>query len=156
MTPLSLQKSLKDELNNLFKGYVDINQSNKASSIKFYENSAPIPLDGQNEKDIYPYGIVRIPSGIVPDNGDTFASAKVIILLAYYDEDLSNDGNKYIMSAIFKIVERFRKNSLLDEYFNQSGDIEWSLSDEDTYPYFFGGIEMNFTLPNIKRESVFC
>lgn len=156
MTPLSLQKAVRDDMEKLFTGFVDLNQSNENRKIKFYENSVPIALDNQNESDIYPYGIVRVVSGNVPEETDSSSTAKVIILLAYFDEDLSNDGNKYIMTAIQKIIERFQKNSLLDKYYNKTGDIEWTMSDEDTYPYFFGGLEINFTLPSIQRESDFC
>ena len=92
----------------------------------------------------------------MPEDYDTFPTANVVILIAYHDPDLSNDGNKYVMTAIHRIIERFRKNSLLANMYNQTGNIEWTMSDEDTFPYFFGGIQMTFTLPKIERESDYC
>ena len=141
MTPLNLQKALVENLQDLFDGFVDLKQDCAAGKMKVYENSAPIQMDNQNEDDIYPYVVVRLTGGEVPED---------------YDTDLSNDGNKYVMTAIHRIIERFRKNSLLANIYNQTGNIEWTMSDEDTYPYFFGGLQMTFTLPKIERECDYC
>lgn len=156
MTPLSLQKALAEDLQSLFDGFVDLKQNCAAGKMKIYENASPIQMDNQNEDDIYPYIVVRLTGGEVPEDYDTRPTANVVILIGYYDPDLSNDGNKYVMTAIHRIIERFRKNSLLADMYNQTGNIEWTMSDEDTYPYFFGGLQMTFTLPKIERESDYC
>lgn len=156
MTPLNLQKALAAEMKTLFTGYKQPNQSSKASSFHIYENSTPILLDGQDEKDFFPYIVVRLTDGTVPENERETPTAKATILIGYFDENEENNGNKFVLSVIQRIIERFRKNTILDKYYNQTGNIEWAMADEDLFPYFFGGLELSFTLPTIFKESDFC
>jgi hypothetical protein len=37
--------------------------------------------------------------------------------------------------------------------FNLRYPIEWSLSDEDTYPYYYGGLLMHFEVAAIEKED---
>ena len=50
-------------------------------------------------------------------------------------------------------MERFGKNPVLGGRFVMKPALDWSLSDEDTYPYYYGGLLMQFEVPAIEKED---
>jgi hypothetical protein len=155
MTAFSLQSDLRDELEKLLFDCQMKGQDGEKAHFQVFENSTPIPED-DNEPDFFPYVVVRTQSGEIPESKDTAPTVKVLILIGLFDDDLENNGNHYVLLVIQRIIERFKKNTLLSEKYNCTGNIEWTLSDEDSYPFFFGGLEMNFTIPSIEKESDYC
>ena len=55
--------------------------------------------------------------------------------------------------SIQRICDRFAAKPLLAQKYYARQHIQWALQDEDTYPYYFGGIEITFNLPKIGRED---
>ena len=48
---------------------------------------------------------------------------------------------------------RFRADTVLDAFYCEKR-MKAVIQDEDTYPYFFGGIEMTWNLPEMEEDEV--
>ena len=75
------------------------------------------------------------------------------IHLGVYDADLDNQGHQHVATMIQRIANRFAAEPLLDKKYRAQQDMEWALQDENTYPYFFGGIRIKFSVPKIGRSE---
>lgn len=79
---------------------------------------------------------------------------RVLLLFGLCDNGLENQGEP-MLNLINRIVLRLSQNNVLKTFY-QKGKIEWAIDDEDTYPYFFGGMDLTFVPAFIpRREEMF-
>lgn len=108
--------------------------------------------DIENSEDPYPYIIVRVEGGNITEiNGDQ--TVRVNLIFGAYDDSYENQGHRDVLHMIQKIYERFAKNAILASRYECVMPMEWALQDEESYPYFFGGMAMNFNTLFIGRED---
>ena len=75
------------------------------------------------------------------------------MIIGVIDRDFNNQGHKDVLNIIQKIYERFAKNAILAQKYECVMPIEWALQDEESFPYFFGGMALNFETIPIRRED---
>lgn len=78
-----------------------------------------------------------------------------MIILGVYDDDVTGAGYMHILTMIERITNRFLEEPLLDHKYRAEATMNTAIQDEDTYPYYFGAIEMTFNLPKIERRDEF-
>ena len=118
-----------------------------------YRQQLPrIVQDDEDTDQFFPYFIVRIETGHTPSDNEPW-DVTVDILLGIFDDDTQNDGHVVIADMIQKITDYFVAYPLLDHKYRALQDMDFALQDEDTYPYFFGGIEMKFWVQKAQRED---
>jgi hypothetical protein len=61
------------------------------------------------------------------------------------------------MNAIDRITRRFCEEPTIGipghKSFRCLPEMQWDLQDEDTYPYYFGGVELKFWVPKPGRRE---
>ena len=157
MTPIMLQKELKKELEELFEGfYSSADAEFKGRSVSVYEQNLQLEMENEEmDGDKIPYIIVRLSEGELTQWDDT-EQVKVILVFCTSDSDMKRDGYKDCMNMIQKVKERFLKNPQLGAYFNMELPIAWAIQEDESYPIYYGGMELNFACPTIRRESAFA
>lgn len=170
-TPLFLQEALAEEIRTLTAGqrFYRPSDNERTAVLKVYTQNLPKLQKEQDENaDSYgmdyaaemeedavrdcPWCIVKIDSGSVPEpNGKQRVT--MAVQFASYDNRPENQGHKDIMNLIFMLYQRFAKNPVLDRQYTFSGKFDWSLGEEDTYPYFTGAAALEFEFTGIRRES---
>lgn len=122
--------------------------------VTVYKNRLPIVTeDEDDESKFFPYAVVRL-SEASTDEGNPWLQ-KVYILLGVYDDDIMGGGYMHILTMIERITNRFLEEPLLDHKYRAESLISSDIQDEDTYPYYFGAIEMSFNLPKVERRDEF-
>lgn len=164
MIATELQDDLIEELKNVLKNELFKNEyydpDNKSSSeyipLNFFAQSLPIESSREDEEDThFPYVIVKLDNGTVPD-ADSPHEVKVVIVIGLYDNDNKNQGHRDVLHIISMIYERFAKQPMLIHKYVAKESFNWALQDEETHPYYFGGIELSFDIPAIKKEDEFA
>ncbi len=157
MTPIILQKELKKELEELFAGfYSSADAEFKVRSVSVYEQNLQLEMENEEmDGDKIPYIIVRLSEGELTQWDDT-EQVKVILVFCTSDSDMKRDGYKDCMNMIQKVKERFLKNPQLGAYFNMELPMAWAIQEDESYPIYYGGMELNFACPAIRRESAFA
>ena len=114
------------------------NNDNKSHhGFKGYAQFLPKLVNNDADPDqFFPYFIVRIDKGATED-ADSLWTVTVDILLGVHDADTQNEGHFTVLNAINRI----------------HADMNWALQDEDTWPYFFGGVELRFDVPKPMRKE---
>ena len=118
-----------------------------------YEQDLPIREKGAD--DPFPYIIVRLSKGgiatpVAPHKVDIF------LLIGIYDNDKRNIGHKTVLEIIEDIQKHYEKHpTLCGGAFQFTDPFTWVLQDEPSYPYFYGGCNLSFSLAAPRTESRF-
>lgn len=157
MTAADLQKDLAEEIGNLLKEIRSKDaQGNEVVGAKGYYQQLPaIREDEDDVSKFFPYFIVRIEDGETEDDDDPW-TVKADILLGSYDEDPDTNGHFRIMGMIQRIIDRFAAEPLLNGRYRANQKMRWELQDEDSYPFYFGGVELMFSVPKIERRDLYA
>ena len=154
MTALELQKDLAAEVENILKDVItkDVD-GNQRSGVTAYRQFLPkVTEDDEDETKFFPYAIIRLSEGTTPDDFTPWL-VTVDILLGCYDTDVNMGGGDSILIMIRRIIDRFSQEALLSRKFRCESKMDWAVQDEDTYPYFFGGVRLQFNIPKIGRSE---
>lgn len=175
MVATFLQDDLVDELKRIFEHFQLYSASGERSEIHIYKQFVPITKPAEppeeeldlevvdenlaaseveNPEDPFPYIEVRLVEGEIKDvDGDQTVS--VYLLIGVYDDHLDNQGVKDVFNVIQKIEERFSKNPILARRYECTYPMKWAMQEEESFPYFFGGLELKFIVHPIRREGPF-
>lgn len=152
MTILNLQDALAEDVGRILKGIGTKNVfGENVDGVNVYKQDLPIvQSDEDDESKFFPYAIVRLYDGRTEDD-DSPWTVTADIHLGVYDADLDNQGHQHVATMIQRIANRFAAEPLLDKKYRAQQDMEWALQDENTHPYFFGGMRIKFSVPKIGR-----
>lgn len=103
------------------------------------------PQDPEADDDPFPYLIVRLDKGDIagPEAAHTI---NVIVLVGIFDDDPRNQGHIAVMEIIEQIQQHYQENPVLGA-FSLTGEFNWALQDEESYPYYFGVCSFAFDGP---------
>ena len=148
MTPLMLYDDLIAEVEDILKDVVTKNTAGEdVVGVKGYKYRLPlITADDEDESQFFPYFIVRLSGGKTEDDDSPWL-VTADILLGVCENDKDIPGHEHIMVMIQRITDRFVAEPLLNKKFRAEQGIEWAVQDEDTYPFYFGGVEIKFIFP---------
>ena len=154
MVALDFQAELVKEIETITSHivYKTADGGTKTGVTAYNQQLPQVTEDEEDASAFFPYAIVRLVDGETQDDDDCWA-VKTDILIGCYDESNDTNGHLDVLTTIQKICDRFAKKPLLASKYMANQHIQWGLQDEDTYPYFFGGVEITFFLPKIGRED---
>ncbi|MCD8364774.1 MAG: hypothetical protein LUC83_02975 [Clostridiales bacterium] len=153
MTFKNLQDDLIEDVQNILK---DIRTKNtdeeEVEGITGYAHRLPITQSDEDDPAQYfPYFIVRFDMGKTANDDDCWHVATDIII-GVHDTALE-DGHEHILVAIQRIVDRYASDPWLLGKYRADQDIQWVVQEDDTYPFYFGAVAINFSVPKIGRRE---
>ncbi len=167
-SPAEVQEALCDEIEKVLSDMVFTDPQEKNAKMKAYPQSLPkrdeaqmTPAEdeeytGEGEyqfEDPFPYTVVKIDTGTIADP----VVVNTVLIVGIYDSNKKNQGHRTVLNIIQKINERFSKNPTLAGAFRMSEDsFKFAMPEEDSYPYFFGAINMSWQAPAFRREDKFA
>lgn len=107
------------------------------------------PGDGDPESALVPYCIVRTAEVDFKEDGE---EARVYLVFCLYDRGQAMEGTQAMWNLLNRITGYFRQYPVLDAFWC-GRKMKAVIQEEDTYPYFFGGIEMTWNLPGMECEG---
>lgn len=153
MIPTFLQDDLNEELKEILKDSTFKDTNGERKKINVFSQDLPVESNREDEdEDPFPYIINKLDSGDIQSE-ESAHEVKVLLIIGIYDEDRNRQGYKDVLHIINKIYERFAKQNVLNKRYVVKVPFRWTLQDEDTHPYYFGGIEMSFDIPAVRREN---
>ncbi|MCM1220571.1 MAG: hypothetical protein NC548_39400 [Lachnospiraceae bacterium] len=169
MVATFLQNELADELKRILSDIQLKTPQGGKSSINIFEQLLPMPepsgqeeiapellenglAEEQTAPDPYPYIVVRIADGEIEDENSA-QKVNLTLLIGIYEPDYDKQGHRDILNIIAKIYERFAKFPVLNGKYTVQYPILWTLQDEESYPFYFGGVNLGFEVAAIRRED---
>lgn len=155
MTPIYLRKAIKEELERLFEGFCSSGGAGySGKSVSVFEQALPLG-HATEEEDFMPYIIIRLMEGELGEWGGA-ESVKVFLIFCTTDAGMERGGHDDILNMMQKVKERLARNPQMGAFFTAELPIKWMVQDDDTYPIYYGGMELTFDCPAIQRESRFA
>lgn len=160
MTINDFVKSLVDEIEQILKDNYFKNLHGEEAQIKGYPYELPIQTaavgwgsesKGKTEEELFPYFLVQIDEISYEDEESL---AKVWVLFAVYDEAEDMAGWENITNAVEKVINRFRTNPVLQDYYYCEHKMKAAYPENGSWPHFFAGIEMDWNLPDLEIKEV--
>lgn len=157
MVVAELQRDLMDEVGKLIRDIRTKNTKGEViSGAAGYEQRLPIIAeDDEDESLLFPYYIVRVTQwSTVDDDSPWVVTAE--IYFGIHDDSRKALGHRSVVNMIQRVTDRFAAEPLFNGKFRALQDIHCVLQDEDTYPFYFGGVEIKFQVPKIQRRDPFA
>lgn len=156
-----LQTELKNLIQDEIFGDQILLKTNKGdvATIIGYEQALPIKLidDGNAEEggaELAPYFLLRIEH-ITTDDREEPKDVTWHLYFCTYDNAADNQGHKDILLLFGRFTAYLQKHPMLLEslYVSKTATIDCELPDEDTWPYFFGGVSFTTQIQNEGVED---
>jgi len=150
MIPVELQNFLVEETQSLFAGLKLKNTNGELSPLNVYPQYLPY---GTSQDTASPFPYIRV---ILVDGEDPSATepnqCRVLFLVGVYDDDRNNQGYWDVLSIVQKLYGHLMRNMIFQGKYELVYPVKWNLTNEElenTWPYFFGAMETNWTLGKI-------
>ena len=153
MTFKDLQDALITEIEKLTKDVVTKNMNEEqVIGLKGYAHQLPILLADDEDPDQYfPFFIVRFDSGRSRDDDDCWHIAANVIIGIH--DSAYHGGHEHLLIVIQRIVDRFVWDPQLSKRYRADQDIQWTVAEDDTYPFYYGAVAITFSAPKIGRKA---
>lgn len=160
MIPLELQDGLKKRVESIFENYrykrpsKDNEETDQLTSMHVYTQN--LPVKESKDDSPFPFVLIKLEEGNQANLIDADHLVNVNLIVGMYDSDNDNQGYRDVSLVLNKIFESISRNPVIDGVFdlNANSKINWSISDEETGPFYFGGIGFTFTAPKFEREDL--
>ena len=151
-TATGLQMELISELKKVFKGVRFKSEDGTMWEPGIYPQRLPLSQnDDDDETSFAPYILVILNDFTI----ESWAEPKKIsiaLLFCAWDGGSERTGDRDNAIMMDRVLERLRKNPEVGN-FTLDLPIEGAWQDQDTYPYFYSALELNFLAPTYQRED---
>lgn len=152
MNARELQTGIVADLNGLFQDSLYKTPAGTMAKPSFFMQFLP-KRQSEEDDDPFPYGIVRLDNGAIAGPTDPHQVA-IIILVGVFDDAIENQGHTTVLEIMEKIQEHYQREPVVKDLggrmigrLNTDTPVSWALQDEESYPFFFGGLNLTFDLP---------
>ena len=169
MTPIFLQDALVDELKELFKDYRLKDPRGGMKPLNVFAQYLPKREHSMNQKtgqeqlesglaanisrdSLFPYICVNIASGEIPEGMGADHTITTVLVIGAYDNGCDRQGAKDVLSIIDRIYDKYSRMPVMGKKYVLKFPINWYLQEDEPYKYFFGGMELDWLVPAIRRE----
>ena len=159
MTGIELVDGLKTRLQELFTGYSLLNKSGVLQEVQIFTQYMPQPSGVTiNNKGLQNYQgddyNLNFPSIIISSRESIYqeermlaqAIHKVRLIIGIYDDNSICQGWRDIANIEDRIINNMLVDRVIAEKFRLEMPITFKYVDVDTWPVYFGEIEMSFTI----------
>ena len=145
MTPFILQKTLKTEMENLFQDFILKGVDGEPSRLNVYRQNLPIK-SGRDDKDHYPHLRIIILDG--EDGGFLEPNqCRILLVAGVWDDNEDRQGFDDLLNVTQKVYKHLITTAF--DQFELEYPIKWKIHEEDTFPFYFAGIETVWTVGKI-------
>lgn len=156
MTPEKLQIELINELSHLFSDVEFRDEKNEVVPMKIFPQALPI-RESEDEAEPLPWCIVKLAGNEVKNPLDMEQTQDVQLWFGIFYDNPDCQYQHLMLTIFEKVKRRFLTDPILSEFFAKPNIV--SVMDdkdekgENTYPYYFGAMSLEFLMPNYEGED---
>ena len=151
-TATGLQMELISELKKVFKGVQFKSGDGTMREPAIYPQRLPLAQnDDDDEACFAPYILVVLNDFTIESWADP-KKVSIALLFCAWDGGSERTGDRDNAIMMDRVRERIGKNPEVGN-FTLDLPIEGAWQDQDTYPYFYSAMELNFSAPTYQRED---
>lgn len=150
MTARELQKDVIEDLGELFKHDLYKTPAGGMEPLHFFSQFLP-KVRSEDDEDPFSYIIVRVDSGGVDTPVDPHKIA-LLLVIGVYDDSEQNNGHETVLEIIERIQKHYEETPALKE-FSFTDPFGWALQDEESWPYYYGAVNITFNAPAPRTKA---
>lgn len=152
MDDIDLQKTLIKRVKKVLEGFTLANNSADPAHVNVYRQELPAKKD-KNDESHFPYVLVCLDEEEIRETDDGLAG--VYFVIGVKDNNPDKIGHLDVARIMNKLVESFLERPLVGMKYRLQFPIRKKFQEEETHPYYLGGISTFWTLPqpNIKETE---
>lgn len=155
MTQEFLQDAIEADLKTLFSHYRLTNSLGVERAVNIYTHDTPIRQGDDEAQDTEappePYVIVRTMGGNIQDE-NTPHVVEIVLVVCVYDRDPNRQGYRDALHIVNEICRHYAVNGIVGRRYCLQYPIKWVTPDDDTHPYYFAAMSLNFEAPAVCKE----
>ena len=156
MTQEFLQDAMVEDLKNLFAHYRLTNSLGVERAVNVYAHDTPVRTgddEGQDrEAPPEPYITVRTVGGAIREE-DAPHEVQLVLSVCVYDRAEDRQGYRDALHIINEIYRHVAVMGIVGRRYSLQYPIRWATPDDDTHPYYFAAIALNFEAPAVVKEE---
>ena len=154
MTVEGLLDAIAEETAEALKGLSLRSAKENQRPINIYTQNLPLKEEKGDEK-IYPYVCVGFDSSGIEDPCEGKELADIYFVAGIIDREKDCQGYRDVLQVIERIKQHFFRKGIIQGAFRLAYPVRTALQQEDTFPYFIGGIEAKCELFIVTEEDEF-
>lgn len=155
MTAEFLQDAIVADLKILFQHDTMENSLGVTRTVNVFKNDTPIRQgddDGEDrEAPPEPYVVVKTLGGDIQDESGPHV-IKIVMVACVCDPDPERQGNRDAMHLVNEIYRHIAAKGIVGKKFSLQYPIHWAVPDDDTHPYYYAAVSMNFETRAVIKE----
>ncbi|MGG3448633.1 hypothetical protein ABER98_01730 [Domibacillus aminovorans] len=144
MIPTDLQAGLKKRLEKVFEHELFHAPNGERVPLTIIEQK--LPKKTKKEDEFYPLILVKLFDGEKRTEKDD-NKVNVGFVIGTFDGAPNHQGYQDVTHIMNKIIKNLHEYPSVDDQFELSFPLRWAIIDEETEPYYHGGIEATFIVP---------
>lgn len=154
MTQEFLQDAIVSDLKRLFAHYSLTNSVGMERVVNIYAHDTPIRQGDDEGEDAdappEPYVLVKTMGGTIEENAPH--AVELVLVICVQDEDPERQGYRDALHILNEIHRHYATNGIVARRYVLQYPIRWVMPDEDTHPYYYAAIALNFDAPTMVKE----
>lgn len=151
MLDVYLQDAVADEVKKALKGYMLENAKDTLSNINVYTQNLPAKRE-KDDTSHFNYVLVCFDEAEIKDE-DSNCEVSLYFLIGVKDDNPNKQGYRDVLGISNRIYQHFFRNRTIKSKYRIQLPFKVKLQDEDTHPFYIGGIETKWELPTMKEED---
>ena len=155
MTQEFLQDAVVEDLKKLFEHYLLTNSLGVERAVNVYAHDTPLRTGDDEGRDREappePYVTVRTVGGTIQEEGDPHV-VQLILSVCVYDRAEDRQGCRDALHIVNEIYRRYAADGTVANRYTLQYPIRWVTPDDDTHPYYFAAIALNFEAQAVVKE----
>lgn len=151
MTEIDLIDSLAEEVKTALNGFRLRSAKENLIPINVHTQNMPVK-DGKGDEKQYPYVCVCFDEEEITST-DSPMSVSVYFLIGIIDHGRDKQGFRDVLQIANLIYQHIFRKGTIAKSFSPDYPFKIVLQEDDTYPYFIGGIESRWEMPVFTAED---
>jgi len=152
LTVIDLLDALAEESREALKGFCLRSAKGNEIPLNIYTQNLPLKEEKNDEK-LYPYVCVCYESSDIENAHEGKELADIYFVVGIIDKEKDNQGFRDVLQILERLKQHFFRKGIIKGAFRLEYPVKTMLQDEDTYPYFMGGIQAKCELFIITEED---
>lgn len=147
MTNLELCDAVAEECKEILKDYKLLNARNEYANINVYTQNLPAKVE-KKDTNHYPYVLICFDDESIDDETEV----NLYFLIGVKDDNPNNQGYRDVLGIANKLYISLFSRQVIKRKYRMDRKCKIALQQEDTFPYFLGGISTTWYLPETVKQ----
>lgn len=152
MTLEGLLDAIATEMREALEGFCLRSAKDNQRPVNVYTQNLPLK-EGKGDENIYPYVCVCYDDSEIENPYDGKETINLYFVMGIIDRGKDNQGYRDILQMSERIKQHFFRKGVIRNAFRLTYPVRTAIQQEDTYPYFIGGIEAKCELFIVTEED---